>query len=160
MSDEIRSIVPPDVPVLARIFKECFAAPPWSEAWTDETAIRRLSQFMGTETRRGVVAFEGERAVGFVLGQIEAWVEGNLFLVQEMCVVSDRRRSGLGGRLLEWLLRDIESRDHVTRTYLLTDADSAAEAFYLGRGFQRSGRRVVLSTGRRDSGGRAIGRTT
>ena len=156
MSDEIRPIVTQDVSVLARIFKECFAAPPWNEAWSDETAIRRLSQFMGTKTCRGAVAFEAERAVGFVLGQIEGWVDGNLFLVQDMCVVSDRQRSGLGGRLLEWLLRDIEPRDRVTGTYLLTDAGSAAEAFYLGQGFKRSGRKVVLSTGRRDSGRRAM----
>jgi aminoglycoside 6'-N-acetyltransferase I len=149
--DEIRPIVPQDVSVLARIFKECFAAAPWNEAWSDETAIRRLSQFMGTKTCRGVVAFEAGRAVGFVLGQIEGWVDGNLFLVQDMCVVSDRQRSGLGGRLLEWLLRDIEPRDRVTGTYLLTDAGSAAEVFYLGQGFQRSGRKVVLSMGRRDS---------
>ncbi len=104
---------------------------------------------MGTETCRGAVLFEGDRAVGFVLGQIEGWVDGNLFLVQEMCVVPDRQRSGVGGRLLEWLLRALEAGDGVIRTYLLTDAASAAEAFYLANGFRRSGRRVVLSAGRR-----------
>jgi aminoglycoside 6'-N-acetyltransferase I len=140
----------PRVTALGRIFKECFAAPPWNEAWSDEAAVRRLSQFMGTDTCRGVVAFERGRPVGFALGQIEGWVDGNLFLVQEMCVVSDRQRSGLGGQLLERLRRDVETRDHVSGTYLLTDAGSAAEAFYLAQGFQRSGRKVVLSTGRRD----------
>ncbi|HVV50015.1 MAG TPA: GNAT family N-acetyltransferase [Polyangia bacterium] len=139
-----------DVGVVAPIFKECFASPPWNEAWTDETAARRLSQFMGTETCRGVVAFDGERAVGFALGQLEGWVDGNIFLIQEVCVVPDRQRSGIGGRLLERLLRELEVRDRVTGTYLLTDAGSAAEAFYLGRGFQRSGRKIVLSAGRRN----------
>jgi hypothetical protein len=63
---------------------------------------------MGTETCRGVVAFEGEQAVGFALGQVEGWIDGNLFLLQETCVVPGRQRSGLGGRLVEWLPREIE----------------------------------------------------
>lgn len=94
MRDGIRPIVPQDAGVLAGIFKDCFAAPPWNEVWSDEAAVRRLSQFIGTETCRGGVAFEGERAVGFALGQVEGWVDGNLFLLQEMCVVPDRQRSG------------------------------------------------------------------
>jgi hypothetical protein len=49
--------------------------------------------------------------------------------------------------LLEWLRQELEARDRVTGTYLLTDAGSAAETFYLGRGFHRSGRKVVLSAG-------------
>lgn len=151
MRDGIRAIETEDVAVLARVFKECFAAPPWNEAWSDQAAIRRLGQFVSAETCRGVVAFEAERAVGFALGQVEGWLDGNLFLVQEeMCVQPGRQRSGLGGRLLAWLLRELEARDRVTGAYLLTDAGSGAEAFYLGRGFQRSGRKVVLSTSRRN----------
>jgi aminoglycoside 6'-N-acetyltransferase I len=136
-----------DAELLASVFMECFAGPPWNEPWSLETAVRRISLFAAAPTFRGIVAIEGSHAVALALGQIEGWTQGNLFLLQEMCVLPDRQGSGIGSRLLDHLLSRLRDHDDVIEMYLLTDAGSEAESFYLGRGFRRSDRKVVLRMG-------------
>ena len=92
---------------------------------------------------------EGGRVVAMATGQVEGWLRGSLFLLQEMCVVPSRQHAGIGTRLLEHLLSEIRKSDDVTEVYLLTDGASEAESFYLARGYRLSKRKIVLSLGLR-----------
>ncbi|HLK90728.1 MAG TPA: GNAT family N-acetyltransferase [Polyangia bacterium] len=134
-----------DVEAAAEVFVACFSRPPWSEPWSHGAAVRRLKMFAAAPSFRGAVAIEEGRVVALALGQLEGWTEGNLFLLQELCVLPERQRAGIGERLLAHLLSELRRRDDVVRAYLLTDAGGAAESHFLGRGFRRSDRRVVLS---------------
>jgi aminoglycoside 6'-N-acetyltransferase I len=147
-----RNIAAADVELAASVFVECFSAPPWNEPWTFAAAVRRLRLFASAPTFRGVLAIEGDRVVAMATGQVEGWLRGSLFLLQEMCVVPRRQQAGIGRRLLEHLLSELQRNDEVNEVYLLTDAASAAESFYLARGFHRSEHKIVLSLGRGDTG--------
>jgi aminoglycoside 6'-N-acetyltransferase I len=140
-----RDISAADVEAAASVFVECFSAPPWNEPWTLAAAVRRLGLFASAPTFRGVLAIEEGRVVAMAAGQLEGWLRGSLFLIQEMCVVPRRQRAGVGTRLLEHLLSELQKNDDVSEAYLLTDAASAAESFYVARGFHRSERKIVLS---------------
>jgi GNAT superfamily N-acetyltransferase len=140
-----QSISPADVPAAASVFVECFSAPPWNEPWTLAAAARRLGLFAAAPSFRGVLAIQEENPVAIALGQIEGWLRGSLFLLQEMCVVPSQQRVGVGRRMLDHLLSTLATADDVHEVYLLTDAASAAESFYLGHGFNRSARKIVLS---------------
>jgi aminoglycoside 6'-N-acetyltransferase I len=143
-----RNIGAADVELAASVFVECFSAPPWNEPWTLAAAIRRIGLFASAPTFRGVLALEEGRVVAMTVGQVEGWLRGSLFLLQEMCVVPRRQRTGIGTRLLEHLFRELQKNDNVSEVYLLTDAASSAESFYVARGFRRSERKIVLSRGR------------
>lgn len=146
MSDvQFRSITTEDVDALAGLFVECFTAPPWNEPWTIEAARHRLDLILRTPSFRGLVALMGNRPVAMGMGQIEGWIDGNLFLLQEMCVAPDQQQRGAGGRLLQQLLARVRDQDRVTHAYLLTNAGSDAEAFYLKRNFRPSARKIVLN---------------
>jgi N-acetylglutamate synthase-like GNAT family acetyltransferase len=134
-----------DVELAASVFVECFSAPPWNEPWTLAAAARRLGLFASAPTFRGVVAIEEGRAVALATGQLEGWLRGSLFLIQEMCVVPRRQHAGVGTQLLAHLLLELQKNDDVSEVYLLTDAATAAESFYVARGFRRSERKIVLS---------------
>jgi aminoglycoside 6'-N-acetyltransferase I len=136
-----------DVEAAASVFVECFSAPPWNEPWTLTAAVHRLELFASAPTFRGVVAIEEGRAVAMAVGQVEGWLQGSLFLLQEMCVVPSRQDAGIGTRLFEHFLSVLERDDDLKEVYLLTDAASDAESFYLARGFRRSERKIVLSRG-------------
>ncbi len=144
-----RNILAADVELAASVFVECFSAPPWNEPWTLAAAVRRIGLFASAPTFRGVLAIEEGRAVALAAGQVEGWLRGSLFLIQEMCVAPRRQQAGIGTRLLEHLMRELQKNDDVSEVYLLTDAASSAESFYVARGFHRSERKIVLSTGLR-----------
>jgi len=146
-----RDLAAADVELAASVFVACFSAPPWNEPWTLAAAVRRLGLFASAPTFRGVLAIEGGRVVAMATGQVEGWLRGSLFLIQEMCVVPSRQHAGIGTRLLEHFLSELRKNDDVSDAYLLTDAASAAESFYLARGFRRSAHKIVLSLGRGDS---------
>jgi N-acetylglutamate synthase-like GNAT family acetyltransferase len=90
---------------------------------------------------------EEGRVVAMAAGQIEGWLEGNLFLVQEMCVAPSRQHAGIGTQLLAHFVSELARNDGLEAIYLLTDAASAAESFYVARGFHRSERKIVLTRG-------------
>ena len=146
-----RDLVASDVELAASVFVACFSAPPWNEPWTLAAAVRRVGLFASAPTFRGVLAIEGGRVVAMATGQVEGWLRGSLFLIQEMCVVPSRQHAGIGTRLLEHFLSELKKNDDVSQAYLLTYAASAAESFYLARGFRRSEHKLVLSLGRADS---------
>jgi aminoglycoside 6'-N-acetyltransferase I len=141
-----RRIAAADVELAASVFVECFTVPPWNEPWTLAAAVRRLGLFASAPAFRGVLAIEEGRAVALAAGQLEGWLRGSLFLVQEMCVVPRRQHAGVGTRLLEHLLWELKKNDDISKAYLLTDAAGAAESFYLARGFHRSERKIVLTS--------------
>jgi GNAT superfamily N-acetyltransferase len=143
-----RELVAADVELAAPVFVVCFSAPPWNEPWTLAAAVRRFGLYASAPTFRGVLAIEGGRVVAMATGQVEGWLQGSLFLIQEMCVVPSRQHAGLGTLLLDHLLSKLRKDDDVSEAYLLTDAGSAAESFYVARGFQHSARKIVLSLGR------------
>lgn len=140
----LRAVSAADVELIASVFVACFSAPPWNEPWIPEAAVRRLSLFAAAPAFRGIVAMDEGRAVAMAVGQIEGWTQGNLFLLQEMCVLPDRQRTGIGRRLLDQFLSQLRDIDQVSEVYLLTDRGSDAESFYLGRGFRRGDRKIVL----------------
>jgi len=100
---------------------------------------------METSTFRGAAATDGDQLVGMLLGQLEGWIDGDLFLIQEMCVAPNRQNVGIGRRLLEYALAQVNATDQVIAAYLLTDGESRAEAFYSRYGFGRSSGKVVLN---------------
>ena len=49
-------------------------------------------------------------------------------------------------------MSELQKNDDVREAYLLTDAASAAESFYVARGFHRSERKIVLTFGLKRTG--------
>lgn len=148
-----RAIVISDLFGLASIFARCFSAEPWNEAWTFESSLNRLKLFSSAPTFRGAIATEGDNIVGMAMGQIEGWVDGSLIVLQEMCVVPEHQNSGIGTALLQFMLESVSRTDHAVASYLLTDAESMAESFYVRRGFKRSETKIVLGRGLLPSAG-------
>jgi aminoglycoside 6'-N-acetyltransferase I len=141
---EIRPAGEQDLAELAGVFVACFSAPPWNEPWSSEAARKRLQMMLSAPTARALVAVENGAVVGMALGQVEGWLNGNLFLVQELCVLPSRQRVGIGQSLLQALCAKVCKADEVMAVYLLTDAESPAEVFYCQQGFARSSEKVLL----------------
>lgn len=125
------------------VFIRAFAEKPWSETWPRPNARRRISDIVKAPGFLGIASFKGPDLIGFLLGRIEAYRDEEHFYLQEICVVPECQRQGVG-RLM---LRDLHRRLEVAgchQIYLLTARESRAERFYLQNGYGRAHRTGVL----------------
>ena len=116
----------------AQVFLTAFWGEPWNEPWTQETAEKRLRQFMSTGSFFGLELEEDGEVIAFVLGQHEQYYDGPRFYIQEFCCA--RQGSGYGTKLLVELERRLKEQG-VVRTYLMTIHGDATEGYYHRRGY-------------------------
>ena len=83
------------------------------------------------------------RTAGFALGHTGQRDQGLHFYLSEMCVLPEHQGKGVGKALLSGLETDLRARE-VTKMYLLTARDGAAERFYHACGFYSSDKMVML----------------
>lgn len=137
----------------ASLFVEVFAAEPWREAWTLERARRRLGDLLRSPGFLGIAAcYEGE-LVGFALGRLEVYQDEDHFHLHEMCVAARRQRQGVGTRMVALLETQLRERG-CRQIYLLTARGTAAESFYVNRGFSPAQRTGVMVKRLRSRSGR------
>ena len=115
-----------------RVFLKAFGGEPWNEPWTEDTASKRLSQFMDTGSFFGLELEEDGEVVAFILGQHESYYDGPRFYIQEFCC--GKQGGGYGTRLLTELEDRLREQD-VVRTYLMTIHGDATEGYYQRRGY-------------------------
>ncbi|MBW6390640.1 GNAT family N-acetyltransferase [Billgrantia antri] len=133
-----RRLEPRDLEACATLFAQVFSAEPWSEPWGFERALARLAHFHESPGFVGVVTpGEGSAAAGFLLGNLEPYLEGYLFYLREMCVASHRQGQGIGSQLYRALERELTERD-VRAVYLATGREIPAAHFYQNLGFRCS----------------------
>lgn len=107
---QIRLAEKGDIPALARAMASAYAEAPWNERWTQARAERRVSAILGNYQALGLVAEEGGEIVGGLLGHVDPYAEEDFFFVSELFVVPDRKRKGVGRRLLAELEPALEAR--------------------------------------------------
>jgi aminoglycoside 6'-N-acetyltransferase I len=132
------------LPACARLFVGVFNSPPWNESWEAEIVELRLTEFFHSAGFYGLVAFEGDEAMGFVLGHAEQWDKSKHFNLREMCVAAHSQRKGLGQSLIEALQTQLAEQG-VEQIYLLTARSSPAQSFYEKCGFTVSSRMVLMA---------------
>jgi ribosomal protein S18 acetylase RimI-like enzyme len=121
----------------APLYFRVFNAPPWNDGWASVAEVdKRLQIFAAFPSFLGLGLLIAGEPVGFAFGWGEHWVSGPSFFIKEYCVATERQRTGLGRALFDELARRLNAAGY-TGTYLQTDPDSAAEAFYSRMGFQR-----------------------
>jgi ribosomal-protein-alanine N-acetyltransferase len=125
---EVRAAAAADAPALYRLAAASFARPWSSDALHEELAAPGV---------RGLIAGEGGRAVGFLLGRAVAG-EAEILLLG---VLELERRRGVGRMLLEHYLNEL--RDARTRrvTLEVRESNEPALALYRAAGFLPCGRR-------------------
>lgn len=115
-----------------QVFLNAFGGEPWNEPWTQESAEKRLSQFMDTGSFFGLELQEEDDVVAFILGQHEQYYDGPRFYIQEFCC--GKQGGGYGTKLLTELEAQLK-RQGIVRTYLMTIHGDATEGYYQRRGY-------------------------
>jgi ribosomal protein S18 acetylase RimI-like enzyme len=130
----IHAVQESDLPELARLYVAVFNAPPWNDGWSIDTAHERIRRIATSPNSVGVLARDGDVLVSFALGTLEQWTNCEHFHLREMCTAIDQQRRGIGGAILDALVRDLAARS-VEVIFLETRTGSNASAFYRKQGF-------------------------
>ena len=124
-----------DLAALAAMYVETFNAPPWNDAWSQETAEIRLRQMAEAKTFYGICAFEGEMLCGMIFGFAEQFYDGVLFEIKEFCVKNTSRGNGIGSAIYREFEKRLRERN-IKETMLMTLRGNATEHFYEKNGFE------------------------
>ena len=117
------------------LFRSVFTQPPWNDDWSDEEQLDEyLMDLMGARTPLVLGLVERDALVGVSIGSIRHWYEGTEYLIDELCIRTDRQGEGLGTEFLSLIEGHLLGLGLHT-IYLTTDRNVPAYEFYRSRGF-------------------------
>lgn len=131
----IRCFETRDLEDCSKLYAEVFSKDPWNEKWDFKIAEKRLSHFLNSEGFVGILAHEKSSVVGFAIGNIEPFLEGNIFYLREMCVHPDYQNGGVGSKIIS-KTEEVLTELNIKSIYLFTDRKIPAAYFYKKHGYR------------------------
>ncbi|MDZ8109610.1 MAG: GNAT family N-acetyltransferase [Nostoc sp. DedQUE12a] len=143
MSEQIETFSTEYLDRCAYLYVEVFNSEPWNEQWSFNTARTRLFEIINTPGFVGFV-FKQDELLGFLAGYCKQGQKSKSFYLEEICVLPNKQRQGIGTKLLNKLM-DTLIYIEVNRVYLLTNKDAQAETFYTKHGYQRNQQMIFMT---------------
>ncbi|MCL1885147.1 MAG: GNAT family N-acetyltransferase [Defluviitaleaceae bacterium] len=133
-----------DLEMCVKVYVEAFNAPPLNYNFlTEAKAERYLKDMTKTPGFLGYTYWvEGEMAA-FCFGILDNYFEGTMFEVEELAVVAQKHRSGVGSEVMRLL--EIKLAGYgVSAVSLNTSRELPAFSFYLKNGYEELPENVTL----------------
>lgn len=133
---EIRIVNNEDINSLADAMSKAYSEAPWNEKWTEELAQRRVGAILSNFEAMGFAAVEDGNIVGGLLGYVDPYADEDFFFVSELFVIPERKKQGIGRKLLQFLQEKLKERN-IKTIQLVSIEDNIP--FYRKCGLDRDG---------------------
>lgn len=133
---EIRIVNNEDTNSLADAMSKAYSEAPWNEKWTEELAQRRVGAILSNFEAMGFAAVEDGNIVGGLLGYVDPYADEDFFFVSELFVIPERKKQGIGRKLLQFLQEKLKERN-IKTIQLVSIEDNIP--FYMKCGLDRDG---------------------
>ena len=132
---ELKRLSINDKEAIKELFTGVFTGEPWNDDWSDS---KQLDQYIEDLCGQGYsLAFglydDGE-LIGLSMGYIKHWYTGTEYIINELCIKTDRQGSGAGSFFLTQIEKAIKEMG-LKQIFLLTDRDVPAYHFYKKNGY-------------------------
>ena len=142
----LKRLGPENLEAIKAVFVSVFTKEPWCDDWSDE---EQLDLYIRDLTGQGYSLTYGlfddtDELIGISLGYIKHWYSGTEYIINELCIRTDRQGAGAG----TFFLREIENAIRelgLKQIFLLTDSNVPAYEFYRKNGFIESETNVAFS---------------
>ena len=121
---------------IKKVFTGVFTKAPWYDDWSD---TKQLDLYIcdligqGYSLTYGLYDEAGE-LIGISLGYIKHWYSGTEYIINELCIKTEKQGNGAGTffiREIEKAIKELELK----QIFLLTDSNVPAYEFYKKNGF-------------------------
>ena len=135
----LKRLGPEDREEIKAVFVSVFTKEPWRNDWSD---AEQLDLYIRDLTGQGYSLAYGlyddaDELIGISLGYIKHWYTGTEYIINELCIRTERQGAGAG----TFFIREIEKAIRelgLKQIFLLTDSTVPAYAFYRKNGFVES----------------------
>jgi aminoglycoside 6'-N-acetyltransferase I len=141
----LKKLGPDDREAIKSVFVSVFTAEPWCDDWSDEAQLDLYIQdLIGQGYSLTYGLYDADELIGISLGYIKHWYSGTEYIINELCIKTDRQGAGAG----TFFIREIEKAIRelgLKQIFLLTDSNVPAYEFYRKNGFTELKTNVAFS---------------
>ncbi len=132
---EIKELAAADFEAVKELFASVFTNEPWNDDWSDENQLNEyLKDVMSGRNPLNLGLYDGTELVGISFGHIKHWFSGTEYVIEELCIRTERQGQGLGTAFFNLMKPVMESRG-IVQYFLQTDVNAPAYKFYTKLGF-------------------------
>ena len=134
-----------DKEIIKEVFVGVFTKEPWYDDWSDEKQLDMyINDLVGQGYSLTYGLYDDDELIGLSLGYIKHWYSGTEYIINELCVKTDRQGAGAGTFFIHAIEEAIKELG-LKQIFLLTESNVPAYDFYKKNGFVQSEYNVAFS---------------
>ena len=132
---ELKRLSINDKEAIKELFTGVFTGEPWNDEWSDSKQLDcYIDDLCGQSYSLTYGLFEGGELIGLSMGYIKHWYTGTEYIINELCIKTERQESGAGTFFIHEIEKAIKELG-LKQIFLLTDSNVPAYEFYKKNGF-------------------------
>jgi aminoglycoside 6'-N-acetyltransferase I len=134
-----------DKEIIKEVFVNVFTKEPWNDDWSDRKQLDMyISDLIGQGYSLTYGLYDLDELIGISMGYIKHWYSGTEYIINELCIKTDRQGNGAGTFFLAEIEKAVKGLG-LKQIFLLTDSNVPAYDFYRKNGFVEAETNVAFS---------------
>ena len=120
---------------IKKVFTGVFTKAPWYDDWSDKEQLDLyICDLIGQSYSLTYGLYDEGELIGISLGYIKHWYSGTEYIINELCIKTEKQGSGAGTFFIHEIEKAIKTLG-LKQIFLLTDSNVPAYEFYKKNGF-------------------------
>ena len=142
---ELKQLSINDKEAVKALFTGVFTGEPWNDDWSDSKQLDLyIEDLCGQDYSLTFGLYDGCELIGLSMGYIKHWYSGTEYVINELCIKTNRQGSGSGTFFLTEIEKAVKEMG-IKQVFLLTDRSVPAYGFYKKNGYVEESNIVPLS---------------
>ena len=134
-----------DKDIIKEVFVSVFTKEPWNDDWSDKEQLDMyITDLIGQGYSLTYGLLDDGELIGISMGYIKHWYSGTEYIINELCIKTDRQGAGVGTFFLSEIEKAIKGLG-LKQIFLLTDSNVPAYDFYRKNGYVEEKTNVAFS---------------
>jgi aminoglycoside 6'-N-acetyltransferase I len=134
-----------DKDIIKEVFVSVFTKEPWNDDWSDKEQLDMyITDLIGQGYSLTYGLFNDAELIGVSMGYIKHWYSGTEYIINELCIKTERQGNGAGTFFLSEIEKAIKELG-LKQIFLLTDSNVPAYDFYRKNGYVEEKTNVAFS---------------